>query len=200
VQKTIANMKKPVVAAVNGPVMGGGAEFCMTCHARVVGPNLIFGQPEVNLGVVPGYGATQRLPRIVGVEKALELLRTAKSIGAEEACKIGWATGKPEADYIGAAKKLIRDHIAGKVKLAPVNPAPVAVPDPIPNVDLGHRSLLIDAILVNAVKKGLQLPLDEGLVVEAKAFADTKETIDADIGMKNFTANGPRTPAAFMHE
>jgi len=200
VQKLIANMKKPVVAAVNGPVMGGGAEFCMACHARVVGPNLIFGQPEVNLGVVPGYGATQRLPRIVGVEKALELLRTAKSIGAEEACKIGWATGKPEADYIGAAKKLIRDHIAGNVKLAPVNPAPVAVPDPIPNVDIGHRSLLIDAILVNAVKKGLQLPLDEGLVVEAKAFADTKETIDADIGMKNFMTNGPRTPAAFMHE
>jgi len=81
-----------------------------------------------------------------------------------------------------------------------VNPAPIAVPDPIPDVDLGHRSLLIDAILVNAVKKGLQLPLEDGLIVEAKAFADTKETVDADIGMKNFMANGPRTPAAFMHE
>jgi enoyl-CoA hydratase / 3-hydroxyacyl-CoA dehydrogenase len=200
VQKIIANMKKPVVAAVNGPVMGGGAEFCMACHARVAGPNLLFGQPEVNLGIVPGYGATQRLPRIVGVEKALELLRTARSIGAEEACKIGWVTGKPVADPIQAAKDLIKDHVAGKVKLAPVNPAPIAVPDPIPNVDLGHRSLLIDALLVNAVKKGLQLPLDDGLKVEAKAFADSKETIDADIGIKNFTANGPRTPAAFMHE
>ena len=70
-------MKKPVVAAVDGPVMGGGAEFCMACHARVVGPNLMFGQPEVNLGIIPGYGATQRLPRLVGVERALELLRTA---------------------------------------------------------------------------------------------------------------------------
>jgi enoyl-CoA hydratase/carnithine racemase len=134
------------------------------------------------------------------VEKALELLRTAKAIGAEEACKIGWATGKPEADYVAAAKNLIRQHLAGKAKLTPVNPAPIAVPDPIPNVDLGHRSLLIDAILVNTIKKGLQLPLDEGLIVEAKGFADTKETIDADIGMKNFTTNGPRTPAAFMHE
>ena len=86
------------------------------------------------------------------------------------------------------------------MKLAPVNPAPVAVPDPIPNVDIGHRSLVIDAILVNAVKQGLKLPLDEGLIVEAKAFADTKETIDADIGIKNFTTNGPRVPAAFMHE
>jgi enoyl-CoA hydratase/3-hydroxyacyl-CoA dehydrogenase len=200
VQKMIANMKKPVVAAVNGPVMGGGAEFCMVCHARVTGPNLLFGQPEVNLGIIPGYGATQRLPRLVGVEKGLELLRTAKAIGAEEACKIGWATGKPVANPVQAAKDLIREHVAGKVRLTAINPAPVAVPDPIPSVELGHRSLVIDAILVNAVKKGLQLPLDEGLKVEARAFADSKETIDADIGIKNFTANGPRTPAAFMNE
>jgi enoyl-CoA hydratase / 3-hydroxyacyl-CoA dehydrogenase len=200
VQKLIAGMKKPVVAAVDGPVMGGGAEFCMSCHARVVGKNLLFGQPEVNLGIVPGYGATQRLPRLIGVEKALELLRTARTIGAEEACKMGWATGQPVEDPVQAAKDLIRDHVAGKAKLATVNPAPIIVPDPIPDVDLGHHSLLIDAILVGAVKKGLQLPLDEGLKVEAKAVADSMETIDADIGIKNFTMNGPRTPAAFMHE
>ena len=100
VQKIIANMKKPVVAAVDGPVMGGGAEFCMACHARVVGPNLLFGQPEVNLGIMPGYGATQRLPRLVGVERALELLRTGRTIGAKEACAIGWATGEPVADPV----------------------------------------------------------------------------------------------------
>jgi enoyl-CoA hydratase / 3-hydroxyacyl-CoA dehydrogenase len=200
VQKFIAGMKKPVVAAVDGPVMGGGAEFCMACHARVVGPNLMFAQPEVNLGIIPGYGATQRLPRLVGVEKALELLRTGRTIGAKEACAIGWATGEPASDPIAAAKALIRDHVAGKVKLATVNPDPVAVPDAIPNIDIGHRSLLIDKFLVNAVKQGLRLPLDEGLKVEAKTFADTKETVDADIGIKNFIQNGPRTPAAFMHE
>jgi len=200
VQKFIAGMKKPVVAAVDGPVMGGGAEFCMSCHARVVGPNLAFGQPEVNLGIIPGYGATQRLPRLIGVERALELLRTGRAVGAKEACEIGWASGKPVADPVRAAKDLIREHIAGKIKLATVNPAPVAVPDPIPDVEIDHRSLLIDKILVNAVKQGLRLPLDEGLLVEAKAFADTRETIDADIGIKNFILNGPRTPAAFMHE
>jgi enoyl-CoA hydratase/3-hydroxyacyl-CoA dehydrogenase len=200
VQKFIAGMKKPVVAAVDGPVMGGGAEFCMACHARVVGPNLLFAQPEVNLGIIPGYGATQRLPRIIGVERALDLLRTGRTVGAKEACAIGWATGQPEADYIRAAKDLIRDHIAGRVNLVTVDPAPVPVPDPIPNVEIGHRSLLIDKILVGAVKQGLRLPLDEGLMVEAKAFADTKETVDADIGIKNFIQNGPRTPAAFMHE
>jgi len=200
VQKIISSMKKPVVAAVDGPVMGGGAEFAMTCHARVTGPNLLFAQPEVNLGIIPGYGATQRLPRLVGVEKALELLRTGRAIGAKEACALGWATGEPVADPVCAARDLIRKHLAGKIKLGPVNPAPIAVPDPIPSVDIGHRSLTIDAILVDAVKRGVQLPLDKGLIVEAKAFADTKETVDADIGIQNFIMNGARVPAAFMNE
>ena len=200
VQKIISSMKKPVVAAVDGPVMGGGAEFAMTCHARVTGPNLLFAQPEVNLGIIPGYGATQRLPRLIGVEKALELLRTGRAIGAKEACALGWATGEPVADPVCAARDLIRKHLAGKIKLGPVNPAPIAVPDPIPSVDIGHRSLTIDAILVDAVKRGVQLPLDKGLIVEAKAFADTKETVDADIGIQNFIMNGARVPAAFMNE
>ena len=159
VQKVIANMKKPVVAAVNGPVMGGGAEFCMACHARVVGPNLIFAQPEVNLGIMPGYGATQRLPRLVGVEQRA---------GTAAHRDVPSGPRKPApSDGLPANRLRIRsarprissgDHIAGKVKLATVNPAPIAVPDPIPDVDLGHRSLLIDAILVNAVKQGLQAP------------------------------------------
>ena len=200
VQKIISDMKKPVVAAVDGPVMGGGAEFAMCCHARVTGPNLLFAQPEVNLGIIPGNGASQRLPRLVGVERALDLLRTGRPIGAKEACELGWATGEPVADPESAAKDLIRKHLAGSVKLAPVNPAPLAVPDPIPDIDIGHRSLTVDAILVDAVKRGVQLPLDKGLIVEAKAFADSKETVDADIGIKNFTINGPRVPAAFMHE
>ncbi len=200
IQKIISSMKKPVVAAVNGPVMGGGAEFCMTCHARVAGHKLLFGQPEVNLGIIPGYGASQRLPRIVGVERALELLRTGRAVDAKEACALGWAQGEPVEDPVKAAKDLIRKHLAGKVKLAPVDPAPLALPDPIPNVDIGHRSLKVDAILVNTVLKGVRLPLDEGLLVEAKAFADSKNTVDADIGIKNFMINGPRVPAAFMHE
>jgi enoyl-CoA hydratase / 3-hydroxyacyl-CoA dehydrogenase len=200
VQTLIAQMKKPVVAAVDGPVMGGGAEFAICCHARIVGPNLMLAQPEVNLGVIPGYGATQRLPRLIGVPRALELLRTARTVGAKEACALGWAYGEPVADPVGAAKILIREHLAGKVKLAPVNPAPLAVPDQIPSVEIGHRSLVIDTILVNAVKRGVKLPLDEGLLVEAKAFADTKETVDADIGIQNFIMNGARVPAAFMHE
>ena len=137
---------------------------------------------------------------MIGVEKALELLRTGRYVGAKEACEIGWAYGEPVDDPIAAAKNLIKEHLAGKVKLAPVDPAPFAVPDPVPDIDLGHRSLVVDALLVKAVKEGLRLPLDDGLLVETRAFADSKETVDADIGIKNFTQNGPRVPAAFMHE
>jgi enoyl-CoA hydratase/3-hydroxyacyl-CoA dehydrogenase len=195
----IANSKKPIVAAVDGPVMGGGAELSMACHARVVGPSLALGQPEVNLGIIPGYGGTQRLPRLIGVERAASLLRTARSIGAKEACEWGWAHGAPAAEPIAAAKALLRRAIAGEVTLTPVDPAPLKV-DALPSVDLGHRSLAIDAIVVDVIRRGLVLPLAEGLVIEAEGFARCKSTVDMDIGMKNFVQNGPRVPAAFLHE
>jgi enoyl-CoA hydratase/carnithine racemase len=196
----IAASRKPVVAAVDGPVMGGGAELSMACHARVVGPQLALAQPEVNLGIIPGYGGTQRLPRLVGVERAAEMLRTGKVVGAEEACAWGWASGTPEADIVGAAKALLRRHLAGEVKLAPVDPAPVKLPERLPPVDLGHRSLSIDAILVDVIREGLRLPLADGLRVESRGFGRCRATVDMDIGMRNFVQNGPRVPAVFLHE
>ncbi len=196
----IAASRKPVVAAVDGPVLGGGAELSMACHARVVGPQLALGQPEVNLGIIPGYGGTQRLPRLVGVERALEVLRTGRTLSAREACAWGWATGEPAADPVAAAKALVRDHLAGRVSLAAVDPRPVAVPARLPEVDLGHRSLAIDAILVDVVVQGLALPLVQGLAVESRGFGRCKQTVDMDIGMKNFIQNGPRVPAVFLHE
>ncbi len=196
----IANLKKPVIAAVDGPVLGGGAETCMACHARVVGPNLALGQPEVNLGIIPGYGGTQRLPRLVGVERAVQMLRTARTIGANEAAEWGWAQVAPEPDPVAAAKKLLRSVWAGDRKIGPVDPKPMHVPDKLPSVELGHRSLAIDEIIVDVVKRGLRLPLAEGLKVEAQGFARCKATVDMDIGMKNFMQNGPRVPAAFLHE
>ncbi|MBI5480122.1 MAG: 3-hydroxyacyl-CoA dehydrogenase/enoyl-CoA hydratase family protein [Deltaproteobacteria bacterium] len=200
VQALVSGFKKPVVAALDGPVMGGGAEFSMACHARVVGPNLLLAQPEVNLGIVPGYGGTQRLPRLIGLEHALDLLRTGRAVGAKEACAWGWAHGEPVADPVAAAKDLIRQHHAGKVKLAPVDPKPVPVPAQLPALDLGHHSLTIDAILVDVVRTGLARPLNEGLAIEAAGFGRCKATVDMDIGLKNFTQNGPRVPAAFLHE
>jgi enoyl-CoA hydratase/3-hydroxyacyl-CoA dehydrogenase len=196
----IASSKKPIVAAVDGPVMGGGAELSMACHARVVGKSLALGQPEVNLGIIPGYGGTQRLPRLIGLERAASLLRTARSIGAKDACEWGWAYGAPAADPLAEAKALVRRAIAGEVKLEPVSAAPMGKVDALPKVDIGHRSLAIDAILVDVIRRGLERPLAEGLVIEAQGFARCKATVDMDIGMKNFVQNGPRVPAAFLHE
>lgn len=196
----IAALAKPVVAAVDGPVLGGGAELAMAAHARVVGPDLALGQPEVNLGIIPGYGGTQRLPRLIGVERGLDLLRTGRTVGAADAAAWGWATGEPSRDVVGAAKALIRRHLQGEVRLAPVEPDPVSLPTPLPTLGIGHHSLAIDRILVDVVRRGLARPLAEGLEIEADGFARCKATVDMDIGMKNFIQNGPRTPAQFLHE
>jgi enoyl-CoA hydratase/3-hydroxyacyl-CoA dehydrogenase len=196
----IASLSKPVVAAVDGPVLGGGAELSMACHARVVGRKLMLGQPEVNLGIIPGYGGTQRLPRLVGLERGLHMLRTGKPIGADQACAWGWATGEPAADVLGAAEVLIRNHLDGKVKLAPVDPSPMDVPAELPGADIGHLSVAIDAVLVDVVREGLAKPLAEGLQVEAVGFARCHGLVDYGIGMTNFIQNGPRVPATFLHE
>jgi enoyl-CoA hydratase/carnithine racemase len=196
----IARLPKPVVAAVDGPVLGGGAELSMACHARVVGRSLLLGQPEVNLGIIPGYGGTQRLPRLVGVERALDLLRTGRAIGAADACAWGWATGEPSDNPVRAAGDLIKAHLAGQRSIRPIDGAPLAIQGRLPTVDLGHHSLAIDAILVDVVRRGVTRPLDEGLRIEAAGFAACKRTVDTDIGMKNFMQNGPRVPAVFLHE
>ena len=191
---------KPIVAALDGPVLGGGAELSMACHARVVGKNLIMGQPEVKLGIIPGYGGSQRLPRLVGLERALDLLRTGRSVGAADACAWGWATGEPQADPVAAAKALLRQHLAGALSLSSVDPAAMELPATLPPAAIGKASITIDSILVDVLRRGLVLPLDQGLALEAEGVARCTQTIDFDIGMKNFIQNGPRVPAEFLHE
>lgn len=200
VMQRMGAMKKPIVAALSGPVLGGGAEFSMACHARVVAKDLIFGQPEVNLGIIPGYGGTQRLPRLIGFERAFGMLRNGASIGAKEACAWGWAHGEAVANPEAAAVELIREHLAGKVKLMAVNPEPIPVPSELPMVDIAHRSRAIDSILIDVLKRGLSSNLDEALAIEADGFARCKETVDMNIGMTNFMQNGPRVPALFLNE
>ena len=87
----IETSSKPVIAAVNGFALGGGCELALACHMRIVSENASFGQPEVKLGLLPGWGGTQRLPKIVGVGKAIELITTGKIINAEESYRIGLA-------------------------------------------------------------------------------------------------------------
>jgi len=207
----IESCPKPVIAAVGGPVMGGGAELSMACHARVVSPDLLMSQPEVNLGIIPGYGGTQRLPRLVGVERAWGLLRTGEPVGAREALEWGWAdavASSPEA-LVADACALLRAHLSGargeaRRQVGPVAQGPCALPEgglaALPPVALGHRSLTIDALLVDVLRRGLAAPLAEGLAVEADGVGRAVETVDCDIGMKNFAQNGPRVPALFLHE
>ncbi len=200
IMRRIENFAKPVVIAVDGPVLGGGAELSMACHARVVGKGLMLGQPEVNLGIIPGYGGTQRLPRLIGVEKAAEMVRTANTIGAKDACALGWATGDPAADPVAAAKAVLNAHLDGSAPIKRMDTGPMDVPATLPAVDIGHRSLAIDRVLTDTLFAGLKTDLDSGLEIEAVAFARCKKTVDYDIGMSNFIQNGPRIPAVFMHE
>lgn len=114
----IERFKKPVVAAVNGFALGGGCELAMACHLRVAGEKARFGQPEVNLGLIPGYGGTQRLIQYIGKTKATELLMTADMIGAEEAYRLGLVNYVvPAGEEVLKAKELI-EKIATKAPFA----------------------------------------------------------------------------------
>src|SRR5688572_6524204 len=99
---------KPIIAAVNGFALGGGCELAMACHLRIASENAKFGQPEVKLGIIPGYGGTLRLPRIVGKGRALELMLTGEMIDAQEAYRIGLANRVvPQAELAETARKLM---------------------------------------------------------------------------------------------
>ena len=118
VMDTIAAFPKPVIAAVNGFALGGGCELAMACDIRICSDNAKFGQPEVNLGVIPGFGGTQRLPRLVGSGRALELLLTGDMINAEEAWRIGLVNRiVPQDDLISECLSIM-NKIAGKGPLA----------------------------------------------------------------------------------
>ena len=195
---------KPIVMAVNGPVMGGGAELSMACHGRVVGAGTVISQPEVNLGIIPGYGGTQRLPRLIGAERAWKMLRDASMMTAKNAKEWGWANAYVDSyqakDAQSRAIQLVRQHLAGEIQLKAVSEAAMDLPESLPKVEIAHRSLVIDEILQQAFVEGLSMNLEQGLALEAKLVGVAVETVDCDIGMKNFMQNGPRVPALFMHE
>ena len=151
----------PVIAAINGFALGGGCEISMSCDIRICSENAVFGQPEVGLGITPGFGGTQRLARIIGVGKAKEMIYAATNVKAEEAYRIGLVNAVyPLEELMPAAKKL-----AGKI----AKNAPIAV-----------------RACKKAINEGLDAVMDEAIVIEEKLFGSCVETEDQKEGMKAF--------------
>ena len=157
----IENMGKPVIAAINGYALGGGCELAMACTIRLAAESARLGQPEINLGIVPGYGATQRLPRLVGKGVALDLLLTGRQITAQEALQIGLVSRVvPAADLMTEAKRLATELSAK---------APIAV-----------------QYITEAVNRGLEQPFDKGQFLEATLFGLVASTKDMREGTAAF--------------
>jgi enoyl-CoA hydratase/3-hydroxyacyl-CoA dehydrogenase len=198
----IENLGKPVVAAMNGLALGGGSEIALACHARLAarGQKMFAGQPEPRLGIIPGFGGTQRFVRWVGFEAAWPILRTANPISSARAAEIGYVREETERqDLLDRAVALVREAAAGQADLPSIPAAPVEVPGEPAEVDIGHLSTKIDGILQKAVVEGAKMDLSQGLRHEAKMFGECLNTEDMKIGMENFQKNGPKVDAQFKN-
>lgn len=114
----LENMEKPVIAAINGFALGGGCELAMACDIRIASQNARFGQPEVGLGITPGFGGTQRLPRLVGTSKAMEIILTAKTLNADEALSIGLVNQVVDPEVLMASALGMARRIASQAQIA----------------------------------------------------------------------------------
>jgi len=167
----IENFPLPVIAAVNGFALGGGNELCMSCDIRICSDNAMFGQPEVGLGITPGFGGTQRLARLVGMGMAKQLVYTARNIDAGEALRIGLVNAVyPQAELMDAALKMAA-QIARN--------APIAV-----------------RACKKAANEGISLPIDKAVEVEEKLFGSCFETHDQVEGMACFLSKEKPKPKA----
>jgi enoyl-CoA hydratase len=159
--RSIETSPKPVIAAVNGFSLGGGCELAMACHIRIASESAKFGQPEVKLGLAPGYGGTQRLPRLVGAGRALHLLLTGETIDAAEALRIGLVTRVvPNEELQSVARTLMTQILAN---------GPLAL-----------------ALTIDAVHRGLGMSLETGLTLESSYFGVLAASADAVEGTGAF--------------
>ena len=164
----------PVIAAVNGFALGGGCEISMSCDIRICSENAVFGQPEVGLGITPGFGGTQRLARLVSPGMAKQMIYTARNIKADEAYRIGLVNQvvKAEVNEAGEVTVSAKDALmaaAKKMASGIAQQAPIAVRN-----------------CKKAINDGLQVDMDKAIVIEEKLFGDCFETEDQKAGMGNF--------------
>ncbi|HEX8276159.1 MAG TPA: enoyl-CoA hydratase-related protein [Longimicrobiaceae bacterium] len=159
--RAIELSRKPVIAAVNGFALGGGCELALACHLRIAAENAKFGLPEVKLGIIPGYGGTLRLPRIVGKGRALELMLTAEMIDAQEAHRIGLANKVvPQAELLDAARAMMKTILKN---------GPVAL-----------------GLAIECATRGMEMSVDDGLALESNLFGLLAATEDMREGMSAF--------------
>ncbi|MHA1712276.1 MAG: enoyl-CoA hydratase/isomerase family protein, partial [Candidatus Freyarchaeota archaeon] len=157
----LENLEIPVIAAINGYALGGGCEIALACDIRIASEKAQLGQPEINLGIIPGWGGCIRLPRIVGSAKALEIILTGDRISAQEALQVGLVNMVVPEDQLEKAVKELADKLAGK--------PPVAV-----------------KLAKSVVKKGLESSLKSGMNLESSAFSICFATEDQKEGVKAF--------------
>ena len=156
----IERSEKPVLAAINGTCVGGGLELALACHIRVAAAGAMMGLPEIKLGLIPGFGGTQRLPRVVGASKAAEMILTGESLSAEEALRIGLVS------------RVVPPHEL------------VAQAEAIAGLMTAYGKIAVEAAL-HAIRGGLDIPLSEGLAREAELFGrlcitpDKQEAVQA---------------------
>jgi enoyl-CoA hydratase/carnithine racemase len=162
----VAQIPKPVVAAVTGYALGGGLELALCADFRVLGESAKVGQPEILLGIIPGAGGTQRLPRLVGPAKAKDMIFSGRHVGAQEALAIGLADMVvPDAEVYEAARELVAKYVGG------------------PALAIRAAKQAVDA--------GLEVDLATGLEIERLQFAALFATEDQKAGMRSFVENGP---------
>lgn len=197
----IENYSKPVICALNGFAFGGGNELAMSCTARIAkkGLPILMCQPEVNLGFIPGAGGTQRLPRLIGISKAAEILRTARNVSSKEALELGYINNEAE-NLIDEAIELAIKVANNEVKIAPIVKSPFYNGETPENIEIGHLSKKIDEIIVKSVYDGAKMTLEQGLDFESRMFGECLNTEDMKIGLSNFKTNGPRVKANFINK
>jgi enoyl-CoA hydratase/carnithine racemase len=162
----VAKIPRFVIAAVSGYALGGGCELALACDYRIVGERAVFGQPEILLGIIPGGGGTQRLPRLVGESRAKEMLITGRQVKAEEALRIGLA------DELVASEALHERALALAAEAA-------------------WGALQAQAMIKRAVDVGIDEPLADGLHLERNLFEAVFHTTDSEIGVRSFLEHGP---------
>lgn len=162
----VAAIPRFVIAAVSGYALGGGCELALACDYRIAGERAVFGQPEILLGIVPGGGGTQRLPRLVGPSRAKELMITGRQVRADEALSIGLA------DEVVPNDALLERALTLAAEVA-------------------RGALVSQSLVKRAVDEGLSTSLSAGLAIERELFVESFRSEDSRIGVESFLANGP---------